>query len=158
MEVQMFLEETADDYEKALRELDKLQESLSRKDEQLAEHREREANLRNTLLTAQKLADDVRHSAKQDAKIIVREAQNRADTVLQQAQARLDSVERDITELRLKRTDVKSSLKGSIAALDHALEFIKGQDAAPPDELRLHRPRPMSAPAPKPAALAAVKA
>ena len=156
----MFLEETADDYEKALRELDKLQESLSRKDEQLAEHREREANLRNTLLTAQKLADDVRHSAKQDAKIIVREAQNRADTVLQQAQARLDSVERDITELRLKRTDVKSSLKvkGSIAALDHALEFIKGQDAAPPDELRLHRPRPMPAPTHKPAALAAVKA
>ena len=157
-EVMSFLSEAADDYEQALRELDKLREELVRKDEQLTEHREREANLRNTLLTAQKLADDVRNSAKQNATIIVREAQNRADTVLQQAQVRLDDVKRDITELRLRRTDVESSLKASIGALNHALEFIRSQDArSAEDTLRVHRPRPVPVQTTEPA-LTAVKA
>ena len=142
-EVAAFLAEAADDYEQALRELDKMGDELKRRDEQLADHRERETNLRNTLLTAQKLADDVRHTAKQDAKVIVRDAQSRADVALQNAQVRRDTVEREITQLRLKRTDVETTLEASISALTHALEFVRAQEPATGgDKIRLHRPRP----------------
>ena len=147
-EVTAFLAEAADDYEQALRELDKMREDLRCREEQLAEHRERETNLRNTLLTAQKLADDVRHNAKQDAKVIVRDAQSRADMVLKKAEGRVDTVEREITQLRLKRTDVETTLEASISALSHALEFIRAQEPVTGgDKIRLHRPR-MSADAP----------
>ena len=144
-EVLAFLKEAADDYEQALRENDQLREALTRSEEVVKEHKEREANLRNTLLTAQKLADDVRHNAKQDAKVIVREAQSRADLVLQKAQGRVQDVEREITQLQLKRSDVESSLEASISALHHALDFIRGRDkrgvANEADKIRLHRPR-----------------
>src|SRR5947207_1759415 len=95
-EVVAFLTEAADDYEHALREIDRLRQDLLRMEALLSEHREREANLRNTLLTAQRLADEVRAAAENEGKMIVREAQGRADLLLQKAGARLEEIEREI--------------------------------------------------------------
>ncbi len=69
-EVVAFLTEAADDYEHALREIDRLRQDLHRMETALSEHREREDNLRNTLLTAQRLADQVREAAQNEAKLI----------------------------------------------------------------------------------------
>jgi cell division initiation protein len=144
-EVVAFLTEAADDYEHALREIDRLRQDLVRMESLLTEHRERENNLRNTLLTAQRIADEVKTQAQNEAKMIVREAQGRADLLLQKAQVRLEEVERDINELRLRRRDVEGSLEGSIQALYHALEFIRDQDK-PEEKVLLHRPRSIEAP------------
>src|SRR5512144_266154 len=62
-EVATFLTEAADDYEQALLEIDHLREDVKRLEALLAEHREREANLRNTLMTAQRLADEIKGAA-----------------------------------------------------------------------------------------------
>jgi len=139
-EVVAFLTEAADDYEHALREIDRLRQDLQREGSLLNEHRERENNLRNTLLTAQRLSDEVKASAQTEAKLIVREAQGRADLLLQKAHARLEEIERDINDLRLRRRGVEGSLEASIQALYHALEFIRDQDK-PDDRVLLHRPR-----------------
>jgi cell division initiation protein len=145
-EVVAFLTEAADDYEHALREIDRLRQDLVRQEALLAEHRDREANLRNTLLTAQRLADEIKESAQTEAKLIVREAQGRADLLLQKAQGRLEEVERDINELRLRRRDVEGSLEASIQSLYRALEFVREQDRSD-DKVLLHRPRQTDAPA-----------
>jgi cell division initiation protein len=108
----------------------------------LGEHRDREANLRNTMLTAQRLADEIKESAQNEAKLIVREAQGRADLLIQKAQVRLEEIDRDINELRLRRRDVEGSLEASIQSLYRALEFIRDQDQNRPEEkVLLHRPR-----------------
>jgi cell division initiation protein len=146
-EVVAFLTEAADDYEHALREIDRLRQDLQRMESLLTEHREREANLRNTLLTAQRLADEIKDQAQNEAKLIIREAQGRADLLLQKTQARLEEIERDINELRLRRRGVEGSLEASIQALYHALEFIREQDK-PEEKLLLHRPRQAESPAP----------
>ena len=139
-EVVAFLTEAADDYEHALRELDRLRQDLIRVESLLGEHREREASLRNTLLTAQRLADEIKDAAQNEARLVIREAQGRADLLLEGAQARLAEVEHDINEMRLRRRGVESSLESSIQALYHALEFIREQDAAA-DRPPLHRGR-----------------
>ncbi len=139
-EVVSLLTEGADDYEQALRENDRLRQDLIRVEALLTEHREREANLRNTLLTAQRLADEIKEAAQNEAKLIVKEAQGRADLLLQKGQLRLEEVERDINEMRLRRRGVEGSLEASIQALYHALEFIREQDR-PDDKVLLHRPR-----------------
>jgi cell division initiation protein len=148
-EVVAFLTEAASDYEHALREIDRLRQDLIRQDALVAEHREREGNLRNTLLTAQRLADEIKESAQTEAKLIIREAQGRADLLLQKAQGRLEEVERDINELRLRRRDVEGSLEASIQSLYRALEFIKDQDRSD-DKVLLHRPRQNDMPASAP--------
>ena len=148
-EVVALLTEAADDYEHALREMDRLRQDVSRLESLLGEHREREANLRNTLLTAQRLADEIKDSAQNEARLIVKEAQGRADLLLQKGQVRLEEVERDINEMRLRRRDVEGTLEASIQALYHALEFIREQDR-PDDRVLLHRPRQADAPSPQP--------
>ena len=143
-EVTGFLAEVADDYEQALRETDRLRDELVRAQASLEEHREHERNLRNTLLTAQKLADEIKNSAEQEARRLVREAEGRADLLLQKAQARLEEVQREIDGLRLKRRDVESSLESTIAALRNSLDFVKQQDSKErEDRVLLHRPRPV---------------
>lgn len=141
-EVVAFLTEAADDYEQALLEIDRLREDVKRLEALLGEHREREANLRNTLLTAQRLADEIKLAAQNEARLIVREAEGRADMLLQKAQGRMDEIERDINELRLRRRGVEGSLEASIQSLYSALEFIREQDRTRDDgQVLLHRPR-----------------
>ena len=141
-EVVAFMTEAADDYEHALREIDRLRLDLTRMESLLAEHRDRESNLRNTLLTAQRLAEEIKEAAQNESKLIIREAQGRADLLLQKAQVRLEEVERDINELRLRRRGVEGSLEASIQALYSALEFIRDQDRDRSEEkVLLHRPR-----------------
>jgi cell division initiation protein len=137
-----FLTEAADDYEHAMREIDRLRADLMRMEALLAEHRHRENNLRDTLLTAQRLSDELKESAQTEAKLIVREAQGRADALLQKAQIRLDELDHDCNEMKLRRRDAEGSVEGTIQALYRALEFMRDQDAARSEEkILLHRPR-----------------
>lgn len=140
-DVVAFLTEAADDYEHALREIDRLRSDLTRMEALLSDHREREANLRATLTTAQRLADEMKEAAQAEAKMIVREAQGRSDLLLQKAEARLHEVERDINEMKLRRKDVEGTLESAIQSLYHALEFIREQDHQKEGEVHLHRPR-----------------
>jgi len=154
-EVQAFLLEAADDYENALRENDKLHQDVAKLDAVLGEHRGQERNLRNTLLTAQKLADEIKEHAQAESALIVREAEGRADMLLQKAQARLEDVQREIDGLRMKRREAENDIEALIRTLGTTLEFIRDQDARAREErVLLHRPRAVEAapaPAPRPA-------
>lgn len=141
-EVDALLNEVADDYEQALRETDRLHQELARMEGLLAEHREHERNLRNTLLTAQRLSDEIRDHAEQEARRMVEEAESRADLVFQQGQARVEEVQREIDALKLKRREVETSLQSIIATVRNALEFVREQEQKErEDKILLHRPR-----------------
>lgn len=147
-EVQAFLLEAADDYENALRENDKLRQDVAKLDAVLGEHRGQERNLRNTLLTAQKLADEVKENAQKEAGLTLREAEGQRDLILQKAQARLEDVQREIEALRMKRREVENDIEALVRTLNTTLEFIRDQDARSRDErILLHRPRPAELPA-----------
>jgi cell division initiation protein len=133
-EVNALLAEVADDYEHALREADRLQQELGHSEVLLNEHREHERNLRNTLLTAQRLADEIREKAEQDARRVAQEAEERADAVLRNAQARLDDLHRQIDGLKLRRRDVETSLESTIATLRNTIDFVRQQDQKDRDE------------------------
>jgi cell division initiation protein len=153
-EVVAFLTEAADDYEHAMREIDRLRSDLMRMEALLADHRQRENNLRDTLMTAQRLSEEMREAAQTEAKLIIREAQGRADMLLQKAQLRLEELDHDVNELKLRRRDAEGSVEATIQALYRALEFMRDQDQARNDDkLLLHRPRQVDqAPAPNKAA------
>jgi cell division initiation protein len=141
-EVAALLAEVADDYEFALREVDNLRQEVSKMEALLNQHREHERDLRNTLVTAQKVSDDIRANAEAQAKQILREAEGRSDALLQKTQARLEDVQREIDGMKLKRREVENSLESSIATLRSTLEFVREQEQRDRDEkILLHRPR-----------------
>jgi cell division initiation protein len=141
-EVQALLTEVAEDYENALRETDKLQQECSKMEALLQQHREHERDLRNTLVTAQKLSDDIKANAEAQARQVVREAEGRSDLLLQKTQARLEDIQREIDGMKLKRREVENSLEASIGTLRSTLEFVREQEQRERDEkILLHRPR-----------------
>jgi cell division initiation protein len=142
VEVASFLAAVADDYEQALRETDKLRQDVVRMESALNEHRELERNLKATLLTAQRLADDVKAQAELEAKRILREAEGRSDLLLEKTQGRLEDIQRGIDGLRLKRQDVETTIEATIQTLRNTLEFVREQEVHEREErVLLHRPR-----------------
>jgi cell division initiation protein len=108
----------------------------------LAEHREHEKNLQSTLMTAQKVSDDIRANAELEARRIVREAEGRSELLLERTQARLEDIQREIDGLKLKRMDVETSIEANITTLKNTLEFVREQEARERDDkILFHRPR-----------------
>jgi cell division initiation protein len=142
VEVTSLLAAAADDYEQAVREADQLRQDVVRLEAVLGEHRDREKNLQSTLVTAQKLADDIRANANLEAQRILDEAETRAALLLDKTQARLEDIQREIDGMRLKRKDVEMTLGATIQILRNTLEFVREQDIRERDDkILLHRPR-----------------
>jgi cell division initiation protein len=141
-EVDALLAAVADDYEGALREADRLRQEVARLESALAEHRSEEKSLKNTLVSAQRIADGLRDSAHQDAQRMIREAETRADTLVQKAQLRLEELYREIDGLKMRRRETETSVEAIINALKNTLDFVREQDARDRDDkIRLMRPR-----------------
>lgn len=97
-EVSTMLTEAADSFEYALLENDRLRQELTRLDTALQQFRELERSLKNTLLSAQKVADDMRDSATQDAGRILREADARGQQITTDADAKAQEMLREVEE------------------------------------------------------------
>ncbi len=142
VEVTSFLMAVADDYEQALRETDRLRTDLARLEGIVSQHRENEKNLQNTMVTAQRLADDIRANAEEEARRTIRDAQSRSEILLMKTEARLEDVQREIDGLKLKRRDVEITIESTIQTLRNTLEFVKEQESRERDDkILLHRPR-----------------
>ena len=157
-EVMALMAEVADDYEHALHEVDRLRQEISKMEALLSQHREHERSLRDTMVTAQRVSDDIRINAEEQARQIVREAEGRSDLLLQKAQARLEEVQREIDGMRMKRREVENTLEASITSLRSTLEFVREKEQREREErVLLHRPR-TAEPQPQPQAPAQIEA
>ena len=141
-DVTTFLQEAAEGFDHALRENERLRMEIVRLEASLQQFRELEGSLRTTLMTAQKVADDMRENAQQEAARIIREAEGRAELTLQRTQAKTEDIEREIDGLRVKRREAETNLEGTIAALHNTLDFIREQDRRERDDRVVHhRPK-----------------
>jgi len=141
-EVMALIAEVTEDYENALRELDRLRQEVAKMEALLNQHREHERDLRDTLMTAQRMSDDIRTNADAQARNILREAEGRSDLLLQKTQARLEDIQREIDGMKMKRREVENSLESTIGSLRNTLEFVREQDQRDREEkILLHRPR-----------------
>ena len=141
-EVTAFLEEAATDYESALRENERLRQQIAGLEAAITQYRELEGSLKTTLLSAQKVGDDIRQTAQQEAARIVREAQGQAELTLQKTQARVEDVMRELDGLKLKRREMQTNIEACVAALQGTLSFVREQEQRE-RETRVvpHRPR-----------------
>ena len=155
-EVNTILAQAADDYEAALLENERLRQELGKFEAAINEHRGQEKHLSNTLLTAQKLADDIRERAQQDAARLVSEAEGRAGMLVEKSQVRVNEVQREIDTLRAKRREVEASLEGIISTINKTIDSVREQDTQFRDhKAALTAPASDAQPAPKSVSLVA---
>jgi cell division initiation protein len=129
--VRAFLVEASESYETVLRENERLRQNIERLQTSIRQYQDLENGLKGTLVHAQKVADDVRASAKLDADRLVKEAQGRAELLMMAAQNRLEDAQREIDGLRLRRREAEANVESIISSLHSTLEFIRDQQREP---------------------------
>lgn len=127
-EVTTFLLDASEGYELALRENERLRQEVARLEASLALHREMEATLKSTMLTAQQVADGMRENAMQEAARLLRDAEGRAGLLIERARAGADDVQREIDGLRMKRREAETGVESIISILHHTLAFVREQE------------------------------
>ncbi len=138
-EVRSFLAVISEEVAALQREKDEVERQLRQVEQIVKEHREREAVLKNTLLTAQKAAEDIREAARREAETVVKQAEIQGDRLLELAQGRAHEVERGILELRAHRTALRTDVRALITRLTSILDLQEEAELA--DNLRFLKRR-----------------
>ncbi len=111
-EVQTFLEQIAEEMTRLLHETSDRAAQVQRLEAELRVHQEREDSLRNTLITAQKMTEEIKAHAKREADLMLKEAELKAERLLEQAHRKLAQVQAEIAELQRQRELFASKLRG----------------------------------------------
>lgn len=125
-EVNDFLDQVRDEMEKLVREVTELTEFRRTYDERMREYRDREETLKNTLVTTQRLAEDLKLNARKEAEVIVKDAQLRAQQAIAKAQEEKARLEAEILELGRRRHHALQDLK---KVLQMHLEMVNFEEA-----------------------------
>jgi cell division initiation protein len=121
-EVDTFLDEVAEDYETLLRENALLKEQVAALEERTRGVGDREKALQETLLTTQKLADEIRENARREAQLIVREAELRGDKLMEEARAEEARIRTDLHTLKRARRQLLEDLRMTVGHYQRLLE------------------------------------
>jgi cell division initiation protein len=122
------LVEIASSFEDVWRERADLRDEMERLEAELAHQREIEEALRNTLLSAERMADELRARAHKEADLIVEEARARAREITGGAEAERDRVQAEIRRLRALEADVRADYRAFLSA---ALDRLEGDTREP---------------------------
>ncbi len=113
------LEDVAASFEDVWRERADLRDELERLEGELQRHREVEEALRNTLLSAERMADELRAQAHREADVIVAEARGKARQVNAEGEAERERIRTEIRRLRSLESDVRADYRAFLlTALD----------------------------------------
>ncbi len=132
-EVESFLQKVAEQMSALLKNIDELKRELEGKERQLSEHRGREQILKNTLLSAQKTVEQMKVNAEKESKLLVSEAEVKAERILNNAHNRLAQIHEDIAELKRQRTQFELKLRATIETYQKMLDMHKEEEAEAED-------------------------
>ncbi|PYQ12236.1 MAG: hypothetical protein DMF80_19040 [Acidobacteria bacterium] len=138
-EVRTYLNIVAEEVAALQRERDGLDQEVQSLRALVDEHRQRETILKNTLLTAQRLSEEIRDAARKQSESVVKEAEIQADRLLELAQSRAQEVERGILDLRAHRSSLRTDVRALITRLTHILDLQ--EEAEVEDNLRFLKRR-----------------
>ncbi len=123
--VDALLAEIVESFENVWRERADLRDELERLEGELARYRELDVLLRNSLVAAERTADELRARAGKEASLIVEEARVRAREVAAQAEAERDRLRSEVRRLKALEADVRAECRAFLLA---TLERVHDDD------------------------------
>ena len=117
------LSEIVTSFEQVWRERADLRDEMEELEGELARQKEIEGALRNTLLSAERMADDVRTQARREADVIVSEARATARDIISGAESERERIHGEIRRLRTLEVDVRADYRAFLVA---ALDRLEG--------------------------------
>ena len=121
-EVDEFLDEITADYEKLYKENKELKENTEELHNDVGQYRTIESTLQNTLVIAQKTADEIQNVAKQQAEQVIKDAEHQAKTRLDELNTQIMIKEKELNELKKQFSVYKAKMESLLIS---QLELIK---------------------------------
>ncbi len=128
-EVRAYLQMVAEEIERLVRDVDRLSRENVMLREDLDDHNQRERILKDTLLSAQKVSEDVKSNARKEAELIVKDAELLSERLVNQAMDRLSDLERTIQDLKIERRGARNKLTATLDTIQHLLMLDAEQEA-----------------------------
>jgi len=138
-EVRTYLNLLAEEFQQFQREQAALQQEAQFLRSIVDEHRQREEILKNTLLTAQRVSEEIRETARKQGEMTVKEAELQADKLVELAQGRAKTIERETIDLRAMRQMLRSDIRALLERIEHILDAQ--EEAEVDDNLRFMKRR-----------------
>ena len=110
-EVDEFLDEITADYEKLYKENKALKDNAEELHNDVGQYKDIESTLQNTLIIAQKTADEVQNVAKKQAEQIIKDAEYQAKTKLDEINTQLMIKEKELDELKKQFSVYKAKME-----------------------------------------------
>ena len=117
-EVDEFLDELTSEYEKLYRENASLKSNAEALNNDVGQYKNLETTLQNTLVIAQKTADDIQEVAKTQAEQIIKDAELKAKSVSEELNTQILIKQKELEDLK-KQIDVYK------AKMESLLELLK---------------------------------
>jgi cell division initiation protein len=115
-DVDAFLQMVAAEMESLIRENTELKEQAKKVSLHLEELSQREVTLRDTMLAAQKVTEEMKANAQKEAKLVVSEAELRGERIVAEAENRLLQLNSQIHEVRRLKLQLETNLKSVLEA------------------------------------------
>lgn len=132
-EVDIFLDEVADEFERLFQENMELHDRMQRMDEQIAGHAQLKDALEKTLVSAQLQAEELRANAHKESELILRDAEMKARGVVSDSYGETQKTQQTLVQLKLLEEDFRfkfrSLLEGYLRLLSQAPLAAVGSDA-----------------------------
>lgn len=110
-EVDGFLQQVSAEMEYLIRENNELKEQNRKACHELEELNSREKALRDTMLAAQRMTEDMKSNAQKEATLIISEAELQSEKLLAAGEARLAELRNELQELRRQKQQFEASFK-----------------------------------------------
>jgi cell division initiation protein len=123
-EVDEFLDEIVVDYERLYKENLDLKDRIAMLSDEVRHYKAIEGTLKETLLTAQKAADDVADNARKKAELIIQDAENQARAIIANANKEVVDIHKEIEDKKKQLQIFKTQFR---SFLETQLELIKNE-------------------------------
>jgi len=121
-EVQAFLTTLADEYEAVLVDNKMIRERVMEQETKLSEYLGMERNLRDTLLTAERVMSETKETASREGDLILKDAEMKARGIMEECRMRTEELRREIVGLRKEKETYLARFKSLAEA---QIQFVE---------------------------------
>ena len=140
-EVRAYLQLIAEEIERLVTDVDRLARENAMLRDDLDDHNQRERILKDTLLSAQKVSEEVKSNARKEAELIVKDAELLSERLVSQAMSRVADLERTIQDLKVERRGARNKLEATLDTIQQLLMLDAEQEANELPITSMHRLR-----------------
>ena len=137
-EVETFLEMISADVESLMQESNTVKVELQKCEAQLVDFRENERAIQQTIMTTQKISDDLKRNAQRESELIISEAKVAAGKIMNDARAQAEKImgdsrievgnlTRELNDLKNRKMEYELSFKSLLESQLRLLEPASGK-------------------------------